>query len=108
MSPRRRALLDENLPTDLRLSLPGVEAISVEFMGWKGVLNGDLVRRARAEGFDVLVTADRPLARSPRAWAPMGCVHVTSTDRARLLAAAERIDVACRAVRPGETLPVEV
>lgn len=108
MSRRRRALLDENLPTDLRLWLPSVEAISVEFMGWKGILNGELVRRARAEGFEVLVTADRPLAGTPRAWSPMGCVYLTSNDRARLLVAAERIDAACRVVLSGEMLPVQV
>lgn len=108
MSSRRRVLLDENIATDLRLCLPSVEAITAEYMGWKGVRNGDLVRRARAEGFEVLVTADRPLARSPRAWSPMGCVHVTSTDRARLLAAADRIDAACRTVCPGEMLTVQI
>ena len=38
---RRRVLLDENLPVRLRLWLPGVEAATVEFMGWKGARNGD-------------------------------------------------------------------
>jgi predicted nuclease of predicted toxin-antitoxin system len=71
----RRVLLDENLPLRLRRWLPGVEAVTVEFMGWKGVRNGELVRRAQAADFAVLVTADRALAASPRAWSPLGCVR---------------------------------
>ena len=105
---KRRVLLDENLDVRLRLWLPGVEAASAEFMGWKGVRNGELVRRARAEGFEVLVTADRPLARQPRAWAPLGCVFVTSNRAPRLRTAASAIDDACRAVLPGQVVRVRV
>lgn len=108
MSPRRRVLLDENLPTRLRLWLPSVEAISVEFLGWKGVRNGDLVRQARAEGFVVLATADRPLARTRQAWSSMGCVYLTANSRRLLQAAAGRIDLACRTVVPGQMIRVQV
>ena len=108
MSPRR-VLLDENLPVRLRLWLPaGIEAVTVEFMGWKGSRNGELVRRARAEGFTALITADRPLAMAPRAWSPMGCIHVTSNDLARLQAAAERLGAACQTILPGQVLVVPV
>jgi predicted nuclease of predicted toxin-antitoxin system len=98
---RRRVLLDENLAVRLRLWLPGVNAVTVEFMGWKSVRNGELVRRTRAEGFDVFVTADKALARAPRAWAPLGCVLVTSNLTARVRAAAGEIEAACRAVSRG-------
>lgn len=103
----RRVLLDENLAVQLRLWLPSVEAITVQFMGWKGMRNGELVRRAQAEGFAVLVTADRVLALAPRSWAPLGCVLVTSNRTARVRAAALRIEAACRAVLPGQVLTVE-
>lgn len=108
MTARRRVLLDENIPTDLRRRLPGVEAISAEFLGLKGVRNGDLIRRARADGFDVLVTADRPLAFGPRSWSPMACVFLTTNDSARIRPAAERIDTACRTVASGDVVIVEV
>ena len=61
---RRRVLLDENITVQLRLWMPRVDAASVEFMGWKAVKNGELLRRAMAERFEVLVTADRLLARN--------------------------------------------
>ena len=105
---RRRVLLDENLPTRLRLWLPSVEAVSVEFMGWKGVRNGDLIRRAQAGGFAVMVTADRPLARTRQAWSPMGCVYLTSNTRVLLQAAAGRIDAARRDVLPSQMLRIRV
>lgn len=108
MSLGRRVLLDENLAVRLRLWLPGVDAVTVEFMGWKSVRNGELVRRARAEAFDVFVTADKALALAPRAWAPLGCVLLTSSLTVRVHAAADRIDAACLAVRPGEVLTVQV
>lgn len=53
----RRVLLDENMPLSLRLLLPRVDAVTVEFNGWKDLRNGDLISRALAHDFAVLVTA---------------------------------------------------
>jgi hypothetical protein len=63
---------------------------------------------ARAAGFDVLLTADRLLAASPRAWSPLGCVYVTSNAAARLRNAADQIEAACLAVLPGQMLTVQI
>ena len=53
-----KILLDENLPQRLRGMLPGHEVATVDFMGWKGVENGALLRLAADHGFDSLVTKD--------------------------------------------------
>jgi len=53
-----KLLLDENLPVDLRLFLTGHEAITVAYMGWKGLTNGALLARAAASGFDAVITKD--------------------------------------------------
>ena len=90
MTVWRKVLLDKNLPTELRRWLPSVEAISAEYMGWKGIRNGELSRSAR-EGFEVLVTADRLLARDYDAWSPMGCVYVTSNRLPESRPVVERI-----------------
>ena len=58
---RRRVLLDENLPRQLVHELPSHDATTVSAQGWRGVLNGELIRRAEAAGFEVFVTADRNL-----------------------------------------------
>ncbi|HEY4231834.1 MAG TPA: DUF5615 family PIN-like protein [Lacipirellulaceae bacterium] len=56
-----KALLDENLPHQLRQEIAAHEVFTVAFMGWSGVDNGELLRRAVAEGFAALVSNDRGL-----------------------------------------------
>lgn len=53
-----KLLLDENLPHQLRHEIPGQDCFTVSYMGWSAVENGELLRRAAAEGFDALLTKD--------------------------------------------------
>jgi Domain of unknown function (DUF5615) len=55
-----RVLLDENLPHDLILELGGHEVVTVQGLGWAGVKNGELLRRAAGQ-VDALLTMDRRL-----------------------------------------------
>jgi len=55
-----KILLDESVPRLLKLRLPQLNISTVQEMGWAGVQNGELPRRAE-ELFDVLITADRNL-----------------------------------------------
>lgn len=53
-----RVLLDEDIPIGLRLYFRSeVEVETVEYRGWKGLKNGELLRVAQRH-FDVLVTMD--------------------------------------------------
>jgi hypothetical protein len=55
-------LLDENLPHQMRLELPGHDVFTAAYMGWADVENGELLRlTAAAAGFDALATNDRGL-----------------------------------------------
>jgi len=56
-----KLLLDENLPHQLRLELPGHDVFTVAYMGWGGIENGDLLKQAADNGFDALITNDRGL-----------------------------------------------
>lgn len=56
-----RILLDEQLPRRLARELPGHDVHTVQQLGWAGVRNGELLRRAAVRLFDVFVTADRGL-----------------------------------------------
>jgi len=56
-----KLLLDENLPHQLRLEIPGHEVVTTTYMKWGGVQNGELLRRAAEAGFDALITNDRGL-----------------------------------------------
>ena len=53
-----RILLDECLPKKLKRELAGHTIFTVQEMGWSGVKNGELLRRAETK-FDVWVTADQ-------------------------------------------------
>ena len=55
-----RVLLDECVPRALRNDITGHDVRTVAEMGWAGVKNGELLRRAAGQ-FDVLLTVDRNL-----------------------------------------------
>ena len=57
-----RVLLDENLPHDLIAQLSRHEVTTVQGMGWAGVENGELLRRASGHT-DAFITMDRKLER---------------------------------------------
>jgi hypothetical protein len=44
-----RVLLDENLPHDLISELSGHDVVTVQGLGWAGVKNGELLRRAAGQ-----------------------------------------------------------
>lgn len=55
-----RLLLDENLPVHFRRDIPGHDVRTVDYMGWKGKVNGELLTLARGE-FDALITLDQKI-----------------------------------------------
>ncbi|HEX3952740.1 MAG TPA: DUF5615 family PIN-like protein [Stellaceae bacterium] len=54
-----RILLDEQLPRQLTREIPDHQVRTVQQCGWAGLRNGELLRRAAADGFDVLVSLSR-------------------------------------------------
>jgi len=56
-----RVLLDEQLPRRLARELTGHDVRTVQQQGWAGLQNGELLRRAAAEGFQVFLTGDQSL-----------------------------------------------
>jgi hypothetical protein len=55
-----RLLLDENMPVEFAQELVGHQADTVVGVGWAGVKNGELLRRA-AGRYDAFLTMDRNL-----------------------------------------------
>ena len=53
-----RVILDEMLPVDTADLLPDHDVMTARAAGYAGLTNGELIRRAVADGYDVLVTAD--------------------------------------------------
>ena len=56
-----RLLLDENLPHQLRKELPGHDCVTVTYLRWNAIRNGELLQRAAADGFDALLSMDASL-----------------------------------------------
>ena len=56
-----KVLLDEMMPVDLRLHLPGHQVLTVSYMGWKSVRNGLLMGLMLANGFEAMITNDRQM-----------------------------------------------
>jgi predicted nuclease of predicted toxin-antitoxin system len=57
-----KVLLDEHLDHALRKLLKGHDVVTVSFMGWAGLKNGELLQAAEDSGIDVLITGDRTLS----------------------------------------------
>jgi hypothetical protein len=56
----KTVILDENLPQPLRHHLTEFDVVTVQYQGWAGIENGELI--ALIDGkFDVFLTADQNL-----------------------------------------------
>ncbi|MDF0651711.1 MAG: DUF5615 family PIN-like protein [Nitrospira sp.] len=53
-------LLDESVPRLVQQRLPQLDIKTVQEMGWAGLKNGDLLKRAESQ-FNVFITADKKL-----------------------------------------------
>jgi hypothetical protein len=54
----KKVILDENLPVGLRHYLPEFDVVTVDYLGWNGTRNGELIQKI--EGiYDVLVSGDK-------------------------------------------------
>lgn len=100
-----RVLLDECLPRGLARDLTGHEVQTVPQIGWSGVRNGELLRRA-ASSFDFLLTVDQRFAsESP---VPDTITLITLVAESNRLASLRPLvpDIlnALRASRPGERI----
>ncbi len=56
-----KLLFDQGTPVPLRKYLPDHSVETSYERGWSNVSNGELLKRAEAEGFDALITTDQNL-----------------------------------------------
>lgn len=76
-----RILLDEQLPRRLARHIQGHHVRTVQQQGWAGLRNGELLLRAAASGFDILVTADQNLQfQQNLAGAKLGVIVLTAVS----------------------------
>lgn len=75
----KRVLLDESVPRRLGFALEGHFVRTVQFMGWTGVKNGQLLRLA-ADQFEVFITADRNMRYQQHPELPLAVVILVATN----------------------------
>ena len=77
-----RVLLDENLDWRLSRALPGHDVESVTRLGWAGIQNGLLLKKAQEADFDVLLTMDSNISFQQKLIGhPIKIVVVTGTQQ---------------------------
>ena len=99
-----RILLDENFPADFAAELKQHDIVTVHSLGWSGIKNGELLRRAH-EVCDVFITLDRNLEFQQNTnGLPFGIVVVCSVSNriADLKPHIQRILEAANRVEPGK------
>jgi hypothetical protein len=105
-----RVLLDEQLPRHLAREIGGHDVSTVQQRGWAGLKNGELLRAAAAEGFEISVTADRNLQfQQNLSRTVLGIVFLVAPSNALedLLPLVPGLRAAISKSRPGQILRVE-
>ena len=97
-----RLLFDQGTPVPLRNHLPGHTVETAYERGWAGLLNGDLLAQAEAEGFDALVTTDQNLRYQQNlAGRKIAVLVLMTTSWPRIRGDVARVVHALDNVRPG-------
>jgi hypothetical protein len=101
--------LDECLPRDFRLSFPSHDVHTVQWAGFKGKRNGDLLRSAEAAGYGVMLTVDQgiPHQNNP-VERKLSIILIRSQSNmiGDLLPLANAILLALEKIQPGEIITV--
>ena len=74
-----RLLFDNGTPAPLRRHLGDHAIHTAAQLGWATLSNGELLDRAQAAGYEVLITTDQP----ERAERDMAAVGVVTAERSR-------------------------
>jgi hypothetical protein len=94
--------VDECLPEDLLRWLPEWDIRMVQQMGWAGVKNGELLRRAEGQ-FDLFLTADKNLRYQQNLKGRRLAILLLPTNRLKVLQKMTAdIEAAIAFVVPGE------
>ncbi|HEU0009524.1 MAG TPA: DUF5615 family PIN-like protein [Verrucomicrobiae bacterium] len=97
-----RILLDECVPWPIHKLLAGHDCTSVQKRGWRGIRNGDLLRRAEGE-FDLFITSDQNIRYQHNlAGCRIPILELSTNDLRRIRAAAAAIQATVAAIQPGE------
>ena len=111
----KRVLIDEGVPHPVRGWIENADVFSVQWLGWAGIKNGELIQRVNEEGFDVVVTSDQQWSyQQNRSQWRFGVVELSTNYLPVILVAAKKGDLKARLnhavflALPGEIIALEI
>jgi hypothetical protein len=97
-----RILFDQGTPVPLRRSLIGHDVATAYELGWSTVTNGDLIRLAEQEGYELLITTDTNLRYQQNLKGrSIAILVITTTSWPRIRQVTERIVAAIAMINRG-------
>ena|ERR1041385_5232231 len=98
-----KILFDQGTPAPLRHALAGHVVVTAFEKGWDKLQNGDLIREAETEGFNVLITTDQSLRyqQNLRGRA-LAIMVLPTTSWPQIQKHTEKISNAVNSLKPGE------
>ena len=97
-----RILFDQGTPVPLRRSLIGHDVATAYELGWSTVTNGDLIRLAEQEGYELLITTDTNLRYQQNLKGrSITILVITTTSWPRIRQVTERIVAAIAMINRG-------
>ena len=97
-----RILFDQGTPVPLRRSLTGHDVATAYELGWSTVTNGDLIRLAEQEGYELLISTDTNLRYQQNLKGrSIAILVLTTTSWPRIRQVTERIVAAIAMINRG-------
>ena len=103
----KRVILDENLPIQLRHELSIFEVVTVQYQGWSGIVNGELIRLIDGK-FDVFVTGDKNLRYQQNLIdRSIAIIELPTSDRRSVVKLVEKLKVAILNSTMGDYIQIQ-
>jgi predicted nuclease of predicted toxin-antitoxin system len=103
-----KVLLDECTPHVLKRLLIDVEVTTVQELGWSGITNGTLLRRAEGQ-FDVLITSDQNWRYQQNlAGVRIGIIQLPTNQVPKVIELAPAIQASLSSIQTGEFVAIPI
>ena len=104
-----RVLFDQGTPAPLRQFLTQHEVITAYERGWSQLSNGELLKAAEADGFEVFITTDSNLKyQQTLSSRRIAIVVLNTTSWPRIQRAVESVMPYLNAVTPGAYIEIDI
>ena len=98
-----KILFDQGTPAPLRHSLAGHTVVTAFERGWSNLQNGELIRVAEEDGFEVLITTDQNLKYQQNLSGRMPAILVLpTTSWPKIQKPLGKVSAAVNSLKPGE------